>query len=335
MSFLNYIENKIFYILFEFTMIIALSIMLNIANVNSYYTIYITALLIILLIIYLIIDYFLLKKRAKKIITLVDKLNEKYYISEILPKSNNLENKAYIYALKKACKAMNDKLGELEQEKLEYQEYIESFVHEIKTPISALSLSLEDKKEQELKNEVNKMDLLVEQILFFARSGNTEKDYFIKEIELSELVHQVILKYKYYLLNNKIMLNIHDLEETIYADEKWLVFVLSQIIQNSIKYLDKEKKKIEIFSKTGNENVTLTIKDNGCGIKESDLTRVFEKGFTGSDRTKSKSTGMGLYISKKICDNLGLKIEITSTYEEETVVKIIIPKSNFNNMNTK
>ena len=118
------------------------------------------------------------------------------------------------------------------------------------------------------------------------------------------------MKYKYYLLNNKIILDIHDLEEDIYTDEKWLIFVISQIIQNSIKYLDKAKKKIEIFSQKGKDNVILTIKDNGCGIKESDLIRVFEKGFTGSDRTKSKSTGMGLYLSKKICNNLGLDIDI-------------------------
>ena len=332
MNFINYIENKIFYILFQLLTIITLSVMLNIANVNKYYVIYIAVLLMCLLIIYLIIDYFIIKKENKKIITIVDDLNEKYYISEILPKSNKLENKAYRYALKSACKAMNDKLGKLEQEKLEYQEYIESFVHEIKTPISALSLSLDNENELELKNEVNKIDLLVEQILYVARSNNTEKDYFIRKLCLSELVHQVILKYKYYLLNNKIILDIHDLEEDIYTDEKWLIFVISQIIQNSIKYLDKAKKKIEIFSQKGKDNVILTIKDNGCGIKESDLIRVFEKGFTGSDRTKSKSTGMGLYLSKKICNNLGLDIDITSKHQEETTVKIIIPKSNFNRL---
>ncbi len=97
-------------------------------------------------------------------------------------------------------------------------------------------------------------------------------------------------------------------------------------------YSDTRIEQIEIFSQKGKDNVILTIKDNGCGIKESDLIRVFEKGFTGSDRTKSKSTGMGLYLSKKICNNLGLDIDITSKHQEETTVKIIIPKSNFNHL---
>lgn len=329
MSFFHYIEDKIFYILAQFFLIVFLTIFLYIMDINFYSILLVVLLLLFLLISYFLGDYLFLKKRNQKIISLVDGLEEKYYISEILPKSNSIESIAYLYALKLACKSMNDKIGKLEQEKQDYQEYIESFVHEIKTPISALFLALDDNKNSILKKEVDKINLLVEQILFFARSSTTEKDYFIKKINLSDLVHQVILKYKDYLLGSKIVLDIHDLDKTIYTDEKWLIFVLSQVLQNSIKYLDKDKKKIKIFSEDWKNSVILILKDNGCGIKESDLIRVFEKGFTGSDRTKSKSTEMGLYLAKKICDNLGLKMEITSNYKEETTVKIIIPKSTF------
>ena len=101
--------------------------------------------------------------------------------------------------------------------------------------------------------------------------------------------------FPYYILNNKITLDIHNLDQVVYTDLKWLMFVLSQIIQNSIKYFDKDKKILEIFSINNKNNICLIIKDNGCGIKESDLVRVFDKGFTGSDRTRSKSTGIGLY----------------------------------------
>ena len=122
------------------------------------------------------------------------------------------------------------------------------------------------------------------------------------------------------------------LEKKIYSDEKWLIFIVSQVVQNSIKYMNKKEKKIEMNAKENKDNVILSIKDNGCGIKDSDLARVFEKGFTGSDRTKSKSTGIGLYLSKKICNKLGLEINIYSKHKEWTKVEIIYPKSNFNKM---
>ena len=238
-----------------------------------------------------------------------------------------MENKAYYYALKQACKSMNDRIGELEKENAEYQEYVESFVHEIKTPISALSLALENNNDFRLKQEVDKINQLVEQMLYYARSENTEKDYFVKEIQLAEIIHSVILKYMHYMLNKKITLNVHDLEHIVITDEKWLVFIISQIIQNSIKYLDKDKKEIEVWGENSNNYINLIIKDNGCGIKESDLVRIFEKGFTGTNRKKGYSTGMGLYLTKKLCDKLGLKLQIQSKEKEFTKLTITFPKS--------
>ncbi|MCI8394046.1 MAG: HAMP domain-containing histidine kinase [Bacilli bacterium] len=324
MNYLSYLENKIFAILFQIFTIILLFLFLFFLNINVVIILMIASLLILFQIIYHFINYYFTKKRSQKIISLVDHLTEKYYISELLPKPKNIENIAYYYALKLACKAMNDRMGKIEEEKLEYQEYIERFVHEIKTPIAALSLALEEQKELVLKNEVDKINHYIEQILFFARSDTTEKDYFIKKIELSDLIHQIILKEKYYLRQKHIELDIHDLE-IIYSDEKWLTFVLSEVIENSIKYLEKEQKKIEIFCEKQKNCVILIIEDNGSGIKESDLRRVFEKGFTGSDRTKAKSTGIGLYLAKKICNNLGLGFEIASCYQQGTIVKIIFP----------
>ena len=170
-------------------------------------------------------------------------------------------------------------------------------------------------------------------MLYYARSGNTEKDYFVKAIELSDLIHNIILKYRHYMLDKKITLNIHDLDYTVFTDEKWLIFIISQIIQNSIKYLDKDKKEIEIWGENKGNSVKLFIRDNGCGIKKSDLLRVFEKGFTGTNRKKEHSTGMGLYLSKKLCDRLGLQLQIQSKENEFTRLVITFPKSKLHNMN--
>ena len=287
---------------------------------------------LVLLVCYLGCDYYMQKKKYTQIIHLVDGLDEKYFISEILPKSSNLENKAYMYALKQACKSMNDKISKLEKETLDYREYIESFAHEIKTPISALSLSFDQRKDKTVKKEIDKIDWYVDQILYYARSENPEKDYFIKELNLLDVVHNVLLKYRVYLLDEKISVQVHDLEKKIYTDEKWLLFILSQILQNAMKYMDKKDKKIEIEAREHKDHVILSIKDNGCGIKGSDLPRVFEKGFTGSDRLRSKATGIGLYLTKKISHKLGLELMIKSKEKKGTTVLLILPKSAFHKM---
>ena len=194
----------------------------------------------------------------------------------------------------------------------------------------ALSLIFDDAKDKISKKELDKIDNYIDQVLYNARSNTTEKDYFVKELDLSSVIHNVLLKYRDYLLEQKIKITTTNLEKKIYTDEKWLQFVISQIIQNSIKYMDKSKKEIIITGEETKENITLTITDNGCGIKESDISRVFEKGFTGSNRGKESSTGIGLYLAKKICVELGLTISIQSIYKEKTTVKIIFPITDFN-----
>lgn len=220
----------------------------------------------------------------------------------------------------------NQDITKITEEKQDYQEYVESFAHEIKIPIGALSLTFDNTKNYTLKKETDKIFQLVEQMLYYARSENTEKDYFVKQLQLDEVIHNVILKFRHSLMERKTIINIHDIENVIYTDEKWLTFILSQIVQNAIKYFDKQENKLTIYSQDNGTNILLVIEDNGCGIKASDLSRVFEKGFTGSNRNKANATGMGLYLSKKLCDRLGLKLDIASTEKEYTRLTITFPK---------
>ena len=327
MKFAAFLEEKFSFIIFQIILIAIITGILYLTNIPIYYIILTIILLITLVIAYLFIVYIFNLRKYKKIVSLVDNLEEKYLIAEILKKPLNLENKAYYYALKQACKGMLDKISIMEKDFLDYQEYIESFVHEIKTPIAALSLTFDNNQDFQLKSEIDKINELTEQILFYARSNNTEKDYFVTELNLEEVVHSVVMKYRHYILNKKIRLDLHNLDNKIYADEKWIVFILSQIIQNSIKYLDKKDKLIEISSKNNKNNVILTIRDNGCGISKSDLSRACEKGFTGVNRKKEYATGMGLYLSKKLCEKLGLSLKINSIQDKYTEVKIIFPKN--------
>lgn len=326
----NYLEEKIFFILFQLTFIFLISLFLLVFKVEIPFILLFACLLILYTFIYLIVDFHKIKTSYNKIIKLTGDLDEKYYISEVLPKPQSLTSKAYYYALKEATKAMNDKISNLEKEKLDFEEYIESFVHDIKTPISALYLSVDNNPE--LIEELDKINSKIEQALFYARSDSTEKDYFIKSITLEDLIHPVIMDYKNYLLSNKIKIITKDLIYKVYTDEKWLHFIISQIIQNSIKYLDKKDKQIEITGKENKNNIILSIKDNGVGISESDLYRVFEKGFTGGNRKKESSTGMGLYLAKKLSDKLGLTFEISSKENEYTKITITFPKTNMHKM---
>lgn len=324
---IDYIEEKIWLILWYITFILTTLAIMFLLGIDITFLIFYFILYCILLVVYIIVSYCFIKKKNKEIKNIVDELEEKYLVAELLKKPKNLENEAYYYALKKSTKAMNDKISELEHKYQEYEEYIESFVHEIKTPIAALSLYSDNKKDSELKEEVKKMDNLVEQVLYYARSENTEKDYFVKKIKLSEIIHQVLMQNKSYLLKNKIRVETKNLDLFVATDEKWVIFIINQIINNSCKYMNKEDKKIKINGIIKKNLSLLEITDNGCGIKESDLPRVFEKGFTGSNRKKEHSTGMGLFLCKKLCNKLNLNISIESKEQEYTKVIITFPKS--------
>ncbi len=188
--------------------------------------------------------------RQTRIMDLTDSLEETWYAAEVLPSPREPESRAYHYALKRACKAMNERLEKSVEEQQDYREYIESFAHEIKVPISALSLAFDNMKDYELKKETDRIYNLVEQMLYYARSENTEKDYFVRRLSLPDVVHDILLKYRRYFLDAGIELDIRIKDTVVFTDEKWLGFILSQIIQNSVKYFDKPKKRLSIYSES-------------------------------------------------------------------------------------
>lgn len=184
---------------------------------------------------------------------------------------------------------------------------------------------------ESINEELDKIDNYTEQALFYARSNTVEKDYYIKKISLKELVNSVIIRNKKSLIQNNIGVEINGLEINVYSDVKWCAFILNQLIQNAIKYSKEDNKKIEIYSKENKDNVILCIKDNGIGIKSSEVSRVFEKGFTGENgrRKGQKATGIGLYLCKKLCDKLSLGLELKSEENVSTEVSLIFPKNSF------
>ena len=181
----------------------------------------------------------------------------------------------------------------------EYREYIEMWVHEIKTPIASSKLVIENNYNNDIvrkiDTQINKIDNFVEQVLYYSRSNEVGKDYIIKKVELEPLVKKVIKRNQRDFISKRISLELKDLEQIVYSDSKWIEFILNQIIVNAIKYSKGNNDKIEIEGQKQNNSVILTIKDYGVGISEKDIGRVFEKGFTGENGRKfGKSTGIGL-----------------------------------------
>ena len=182
--------------------------------------------------------------------------------------------------------------------------------------------------------ELEKIENYIEQALFYARSNTVEKDYLIAKSNLQEIINSAILKNKHMLINQHMTLNLHDLEKQVYTDSKWVIFIINQILQNAAKYAKQDNKEIEIYAREEKERVVLFIKDNGIGIKEKEIPYVFEKGFTGENGRMigKKSTGIGLYLCKKLCDKLQLGIELNSQKDIGTEVKIVFPKGSYMNM---
>ena len=267
----------------------------------------------------------------------LEKLDTKYLISEIINTPDFIEGKILKNTIQETGKSMLENVNSYKQLQEDYKEYIELWIHEIKIPIATSKLIIENNKNEITKSideELDEIENYTEQALFYARSNTVNKDYVVTKSNLQEIVNGAILKNKSALLSSKTSIELHDLEREVYTDSKWAVFIINQIIQNAIKYSKIKDRKIEIYAISKRENVVLYIKDNGIGIKKGEITRVFEKGFTGENgRTiNKKSTGIGLYLCKKLCNKLGLGIELNSEKDIGTEVRIIFPKSSFMNL---
>ena len=334
MDFKLFFKEKAITILLLLFGIITIEIFLMAYNVGMFIKIYIPLIIMGLYMISIIIEYFKRKKFYDNLLKMLEELDEKYLITEIIKTPNFLEGQIFKNSLEQIDKSMLENVNKYKYMTEDYKEYIELWIHEIKIPISASKMVIENNKNaitKSIDEELDKVENYIEQALFYARSNTVEKDYYIRKVFLKEIINESIKKNKSSLIQEKISINIHDLDLEVNTDNKWIVFILNQIIQNSIKYRKKENSVIEIYAKQRKENVILYVEDNGIGIKQGEITRVFEKGFTGTNGRLSnkKSTGIGLYLCKKLCNKLGIGIELNSVQNEGTEVKLVFPKDSY------
>ena len=243
---------------------------------------------------------------------------------EDLPKSLDIRIDYYHKIIEKLYEELEKLTQENRQKNTDMVDYYSMWVHQIKTPIAAMNFLLDNEEVDQkiLQQELFKIERYVEMVLTYIRLDSTSSDYVITKINLDEVVKDSVKKYATIFINKKIKLNYVSHETVVVSDKKWLGFAFEQILGNSVKYSSVGGEiSIETY-----EN-KLVIEDKGIGIKEEDLPRIFEKGFTGfNGRYEKKSSGLGLYLCKKTLDRLGHHIEISSKVGEGTRIEITFPK---------
>jgi len=261
---------------------------------------------------------------------MLEHLPEKYLLSEVMDKPRKAEDLAYYRMLKRINKSMLENVTKARMAQKAYKEYIESWVHEIKIPITTVKLLCQNHPSQtseKIDEQMEEINHFVEQALFYARLDSVSNDFFIREVNLEEVVREVLARHKKLMIQNHMKVDLKNCDVFIYTDEKWLAFILHQILINSVQYKKEDGAQIQIEVQENKENVKLIIQDNGIGIKISEIGRIFDKGFTGTNGRKTKkSTGIGLYLCKRLCEELAMTLEVQSQENEYTKISIIIPR---------
>lgn len=331
MTFLKYLKDHFFLIVTWCiaTLIFDLVIFLDPHNnLSSSTYIYATFLSVLILLIYIYISYI-----SK--LSWFNNLRELSHDNSFklsTPKSEADKYEAHI--LEQITSDFRQKVTDLNIAHMDQKEFIESWVHDIKVPLAAVKLILEKNDIFAIKDNTNleltNINHLVEQILYYSRLTDFSNDYLIKEYNLKNIVNMSIKNNLSLFINKDIKISLNNLDFTILTDEKWLLFILNQILSNSLKYT-KEHGEIKIWAEYQINSTKLIISDNGIGINPNDLPRIFDKGYTGSNgrQSGSKATGLGLYLAKKMSLKLGQDIFVTSELSKGTKTEIIFPELSY------
>ncbi len=328
----NYLNDKKLIIYTDIFIILILIGILYFFNISSRLIFLIATIYIAIKILYFLYDYNNQKNKFLNYGKILDNLDKKYLFGEMI-EINTYYDEIIKDIIKQGNKSMMDEINIYKNNEREYKEFIELFVHDIKTPISTINLICENNKNNETKKirtQNQKISNLVDNILYLSKSTIMENDYHISKYNLKDIINTSLQNNKILLIENNTRIEIVNCDIEIFSDYKWLVFILNQLISNSVKY-KKEDLKI-IFNCVENSNFTmLSIIDNGIGFNPYEKDDIFLKGYTGKN-SNINSTGMGLYIVKKLIDRLNLAISLDTEYTNGGKVNIIFPKKDYYNI---
>lgn len=359
-SFANFLRDKTYLIIVAIIVALIAGAFLIAFRVNPEMITALAVLWAVFLVVILAIEYFHRRSFYRQLLSNIEQLDQAYLVLETLTQPKFYDGAILYEALYQTNKSMLENIARYRTQAREFQDYAEMWIHEVKAPLATLSLMSRDPK---INEQIKRMDDYVEQILYFARAENSERDYLIREVDLAEIVGAVAVRNREILQMSHIDLIVTDLDRTVFTDAKWLEFILGQIVNNSIKYGARE---IRISATSTTDQTTLRIRDDGIGISPKDLPNVFKKSFTGrnghrrsaapdelaSHRSSTsgklascsaasgkiashraveghQSTGMGLYLAHTLCQKLGVRLSIASEEGAWTEVELTFPRHDF------
>lgn len=282
----------------------------------------------------IILDFYF-KEQRKQMLFQAFLLEQDSVNTEKLLGAVSQQEREQLYLLVSVMEEKQSRIQDMEEALRDYEEYVEGWAHEAKTPLSLLTMILDNRTDELSPSLQAKLDYVrnqlqenITQMLYYARLRSSTKDYRFETVELGDALEEVLEDYAPLLEEKQFLIEKQLQGESVYTDRRGLQFMLGQIISNAIKYSGDEPK-LTVFLQRTAETDNLTIADNGTGVKSYDLPYIFQKGFTGdSTDSRKKATGMGLYLTKKMADDLNLKLEAESKWGEGLTISIIFPKVN-------
>lgn len=261
-----------------------------------------------------------------------------YLAPELMEVPSTLEERLFLEALSRESKAMADQVAAMRAEQREYRDYVETWVHEVKTPIAAGRLVAANNPgpaADAMDAELGRIEGLVEQALYYARSTSLDRDFQVRDVLLADVARASVRRCARTLIGARVTPELGELDLTVSADPKWVEFVLGQLLVNTAKYRrpGEGPGRVRIWAErrqTGLDawETLLHVEDDGIGIPAADLSRVFDRGFTGANgRRYARSTGMGLYLVRELCHKMGLAVRAESEQGSWTRVTLAFPAS--------
>ena len=328
----EYLKDKSLLLLVHIVCMSLLAVFLGLTGYPQDYCVVILVCWTLILGVWMIVQFFSRRHYFQEVGDIIDQLDQRYLLGELMPWSFRLEDRLYRTFIRKSNKSVIERIHQIEREQKEYREYIESWVHEIKAPITAIALNCEnhrDERSRYLQAENRKVENYVDMALYYARSDTVYKDYMIAETNLQEVAEHVLMQNKYYLIQCHVRAEV-DCRDLVFTDKKWISFILNQLVLNSAKYRGEDGAHIRITTERRRQGVLLKVKDDGVGIRKEELSRIFEKGFTGTNgKETERSTGMGLYLCHKLCGKLGIGIRVVSEEGMGTEMILEFPLSSY------
>lgn len=316
--FLKYLKQKIWLFILDITFIIIFTISFFLYHLPVEAVIYPAILCAFIGFLALIFDFMLTNTRHKKL-SQIKTIDDVFTVT--FPTDNNIQNENYRKIISTLCKQYKQYQQETNNKYMDMIEYYTVWAHQIKTPIAAMRLTLQNEDSplsRKLTNDLYRIEQYVEMVMTFLRLNSNSTDYVFKEYDLDTIVRSAVKKFSSEFIDRKLRLIYEPLNTSVITDEKWLSFVIEQVLSNALKYTPDGSIKISLVKEK-----TLRIEDTGIGIAPSDLPRIFDNGYTGfNGRTDKRASGIGLYLCKRICNNLGHGITANSKVDVGTIIDI-------------